>query len=179
MTTQTETNQNPTGAAFMTEQTAVRPHDGDHRFFFNHLATVKVAAGEAESGMGVVEFHAPKGFGTPVHSHDDQDELLYIIDGELVLGQGDATWVAGAGSVVTLPAGVPHVFQVVSEGAHFLSITAGQSAKPKFEDYVVAMGDAVDPDALPEPADIDPARAAQLGAAHGIQILGPPPAPLA
>lgn len=51
----------------MIDLAAVAEGDGDHRFFLNHLATVKVSAGSSLSGMNVVEFDAPKDFGPPLH----------------------------------------------------------------------------------------------------------------
>lgn len=176
MSTTTGTINTPTGSAAMTELAAVHQGAGDHRLFFNHLGTVKITASDSPSGLGAVEFRAPRGFATPIHVHDDQDEILYIIDGEVRLGVGDAAVRAGTGSIVTLPSGVPHVFQVVSDEARFLSVTAGRSDRPKFGDFVVALSDEVDPDALPEPKEIDPAQVALVGAAHGIHVLGPPPA---
>ena len=37
---------------------AVPNGEGDHRFFLNHLATVKVGAGDAASQMSAVQFTA-------------------------------------------------------------------------------------------------------------------------
>jgi hypothetical protein len=43
---------------------------------------------------------------------------------------------------------------------------------------VAALGVPTDPHALPEPQPIDPGAVAEVCAAHGITVLGPPPAPL-
>jgi hypothetical protein len=42
---------------------------------------------------------------------------------------------------------------------------------------VRALGEPTDIVALPEPGYIDPSRVAEVCAAHGIDILGPPPPP--
>src|SRR6187397_2825166 len=60
---------------------AVPAGQGDHHFFLNHLATVKVAAGESESGLALVEFLAPRGFGPPLHAHSEEDELMFVLEG--------------------------------------------------------------------------------------------------
>lgn len=157
---------------------AVAPGDGDHRFFLNHLATVKVGAGESTSGMSAVEFTAPRGFGPPLHLHREEDEIMYVLEGEIRLDIGDSSVVATAGTVASLPHGVPHVFQVVSERARFLTVTAGRQSAPSFDRFVQALGTPTDPTALPMPVEIDPGHVAQVCAEHGIEVLGPPPAPL-
>lgn len=43
---------------------------------------------------------------------------------------------------------------------------------------VAALGVEVATPSLPEPAPIDPGRVAEVCEQHGIQVLGPPPAPL-
>ena len=151
---------------------------GDHRWFLNHLATVKVTAGDAAPKMTAVEFTAPRGFGPPLHVHHEEDEIMYVLDGEIRLDLGETSQVASTGSVVSLPHGVPHVFQVVSEQARFLTITSGGAAHPTFDRFVQELGVPTDPTALPTPGEIDPGHVARVCADHGIEVLGPPPAPL-
>ena len=104
---------------------------------------------------------------------------MYVLDGEIRLdhADGDST-VVSSGAVVTLPHGVPHVWQVISPEARFLTINAGRRRGPSFDNFVAALGTPTDPRALPDPIDIDPGHVAQVCAAHGIEVLGPPPAPL-
>ena len=163
----------------MTEQAAVAAGGGDHRFFLNHLATVKVAAGESATQMSAVEFAAPRGFGPPLHAHREEDEIMYVIDGEIRLDLGDESLMVTGGAVVSLPHGIPHIFQVVSDEARFLTVTSGAKAHPTFDAFVRAMGVPTDPTAMPAPVEIDPGLVAQVCADHGIEVLGPPPAPLA
>ena len=152
--------------------------DGDHHFFLNHLATVKVAAGGSDSGLSLVEFTALRGFGPPLHVHVEEDELMYVLDGEIQIGLGEPATVVATGAVVTLPHGVAHTWQVVSEQARFLTVNAGRRSRPSFDQFVEVLGTPTDPSALPDPIDIDPVHVAQVCAAHGIEVLGPPPPPL-
>jgi quercetin dioxygenase-like cupin family protein len=157
----------------------VSAEQGDHHFFLNHLATVKVGAGDSDSGLALVEFVAPRGFGPPLHVHTEEDELMYVLEGEvrIDLGSGDST-VASAGAAVTLPHGIPHIWQVLSDEARFLTVNAGRRNGPSFDRFVAALGTPTDPQALPDPIEIDPGHVAQVCAAHGIEVLGPPPSPL-
>ena len=153
--------------------------DGVHHHFLNHLATVKVGAGNSASGLNAVEFLAPRGFGPPLHVHREEDELMYVIDGRVRLEFGDETVYATTGSVVSLPCGIPHTFQVESDTARMLTIAAGRSTAPSFDRFVATLGVPTDDAVLPEPVAIDPGRVAAVCADHGMEVLGPPPAPLA
>jgi quercetin dioxygenase-like cupin family protein len=168
-----------TNAATIDSLRVVPAGEGDHHFFLNHLATVKVAAGDSKSGLALVEFVAPRGFGPPLHAHNEEDELMYVLDGEIRidLGDDDSTVVSG-GAVVTLPHGVPHVWQVLSAEARFLTINAGRREGTSFDQFVAALGTPTEPGALPEPIQIDPGHVALVCAEHGIEVLGPPPSPL-
>jgi mannose-6-phosphate isomerase-like protein (cupin superfamily) len=155
----------------------IAPGSGHHLHFLNHLATVKVSAGQT-GAMSVVEFLAPRGFGPPVHRHHDEDELFIVLDGELALHSGDDRMVAGPGSLALLPHAQPHTFQVRSDTARFLCATAARTASPRFDQMVSALGTPTEVACLPQPGYIDATRVADICAQHGIEILGPPPPPL-
>ena len=150
---------------------------GEHRHFLNHLATTKVAPG-ASGSMVAIEFFAARGFGPPLHVHDDADEVMVILDGESSFRSGDMETSAGAGATVFLPHGVPHTFQVLSETARFTAVSASKAGMPRFDRMVAELGESTDEPTLPEPVEIDPGRVAQVCAVNGIEVLGPPPAPL-
>jgi len=170
----TTTQLNPT-----IEQLAEVPTgSGDHHHFLNHLATVKVGAGDSASGLNATEFTAPRGFGPPLHVHREEDEMMFVIDGRVRLEFGGETVVAETGSMVSLPCGVPHTFQVESATARILTVAAGRRSAPSFDRFVAALGVATDDARIPEPAEIDPGHVAAVCADHGIEVLGRPPAPL-
>jgi quercetin dioxygenase-like cupin family protein len=168
-----------TSAATIESLQAVPTGQGDHHFFLNHLATVKVSAGASDSGLALVEFVAPRGFGPPLHAHLEEDELMYVLEGSIRVDlDDDESTIVTEGAAVTLPHGTPHTWQVVSDSARFLTINAGRRDGSSFDQFVAALGTPTDPDALPDPIEIDPGHVAAVCAAHGINVLGPPPPPL-
>lgn len=161
-----------------TDQPYVLERDeGDHRHFLNHLATTKVASRVGVS-MSATEFVMPRSFGPPLHVHEDEDELMVIRSGEIACRTGDDEFIATAGSTVWLPAGVPHTFQVLSEEARAIVICASASGTPRFDRFVEELSTPTDEPVMPEPVEIDPGQVAMVGAKNGIEVLGPPPAPL-
>ncbi len=154
------------------------PGEGQHVDFLNNLATIKVPAA-GERTMSVVEFLAPHGFGPPEHRHNDEDELFIVLEGELRFFTGGEIFGGGAGAFAYLPRAIPHTFQVVSESARIINVTASPNTVPRFDEMVVALGTPTARLTLPEPGYIDPAQVAEVCAAHNIDIVGPPPPPLA
>ena len=148
--------------------------EGDHFNFLNTLHTAKITGEQTNGALTAVEFFAPKNFAPPLHQHEAEDELFYIIGGELWLSCGDAEAVHGEGAVVWLPRGLPHTFAVRSDTARVLVV----SAPSGYDQFVATLGERVDKPVMPVPKEIDPARVAEIGAQFNIQILGPPPAPV-
>jgi quercetin dioxygenase-like cupin family protein len=160
----------------MTMSPVMVARDEGARFhFLNTLHTAKITGEQTNGTLTAVEFLAPRNFGPPLHRHDAEDELFYILDGELWLSCGDAEAVHGQGSVVWLPRGLAHTFQVRSETAKVFCV----STPSGFERFVATLGSPTDSHVLPEPEDIDPAHVAEVCAQFNIEVLGPPPAPIA
>ena len=165
----------PTAASRAPE--VIAPGSGHHLHFLNHLATIKVRGG-VDGTMSVVEFSAPRGLGPPLHRHEDEDEVFVVLDGEVAFHAGEQVMMAGEGGIAHLPHGIAHTFQVHSPTARFVCVTASRAQVPRFDLMVAALGTDVATPTLPEPGPIDPGHVAEVCLAHGIQILGPPPAPL-
>ena len=152
----------------------IAPGSGHHLHFLNHLATIRVSAGEHGS-MSVVEFQASRGFGPPLHRHETEDELFVLIDGELALRSGDDRVTATAGDLAFLPHGRAHTFQVLSDTARFTCVTSSRAGAPQFDRMVAELGEPVDVPGLPDPGYVDATRVADVCRRYGIDVLGPPP----
>ncbi|MCP9270626.1 cupin domain-containing protein [Mycolicibacterium arenosum] len=157
-----------------TQSPAFVVRDAGAKFhFLNTLYTAKVNSEQTNGQFTAMEFLAPRNFGPPLHRHDAEDELFYIVDGELWLCCGDVEAIHGAGAVVWLPRGLPHTFQVRSETAKVFQL----STPGGFEHFVTALGEPTDKPGLPAPGPIDPGHVAEVCGQFDIQVLGPPPAP--
>lgn len=160
----------------MTLQTPLLvPRDGgDHYHFLNHLMSTKVSAEQSGGALTAMEFVGPRGFGPPLHRHDAEDELFYVVSGDVWFGCGDVEGMHSDGATVWLPRGHAHTFQIHSDEARVLQITTpGQ-----FDRFVASLGAPIPSVELPEPTEIDPEQVARIAAEHDIEILGPPPEPL-
>ncbi len=69
-----------------------------------------------------------RGKTTPLHSHPEVDETLYVLEGEILLHVDGREQRLGRGSMAMVPRGVPHAFLVTSESARLLTLeTPGSS----------------------------------------------------
>jgi quercetin dioxygenase-like cupin family protein len=67
-------------------------------------------------------FVGPRGNGGPLHRHLRQEERFHVLEGALRLRQGlRESRIVEAGEEVGVPAGRPHTFRVLSDGAHFIA----------------------------------------------------------
>jgi quercetin dioxygenase-like cupin family protein len=151
------------------------PGEGEHLWFFGGLTTIKADGAETGGRVTVTEQLAPRGSGSPLHVHHNEDEWFYVIEGELTIWVEGKTVVAGAGSFAFGPRDVPHTFVVSSEQARFLLVTEPAG----FEGFVRALAT---PAAAPEippaptaPPDMEPVLRA--AADYRLEILGPPGIP--
>ncbi len=67
-----------------------------------------------------MEWLAPKGFGSPLHIHRNEDEFFVVLSGEVRVQHGQDVVEAVAGSVVYGPRNVAHAFHVDSAEARLL-----------------------------------------------------------
>ena len=60
--------------------------------------------------FSVVELVSEPGTGASLHVHDNEDELVYVLEGDIEVTLGDQTMKATKGVLALLPRGIPHGF---------------------------------------------------------------------
>ena len=100
------------------------PGGGAAYGFHGSRVLLKASGDQTCRQLAVMECSYPAGLSVHVHVHDGEDEMFYVIAGELSGTCGDDTWSARAGSFVFVPRDTPHSFTVTStEPATALVIT--------------------------------------------------------
>ena len=143
--------------------------------FFGSLTILWATKQSTGGKMLVTETVAPRGTGSPLHIHHNEDEWFYVMEGELTIWCDGKTIVAGPGDFVFGPRDVPHTFTVSSDEARFLLVVEPAG----LEDFIRQLSEPAQSLSLP-PATVEPpAPEAMMTAAaeHGIEILGPPGIP--
>ncbi|MDQ3850258.1 MAG: cupin domain-containing protein [Actinomycetota bacterium] len=134
------------------------------------LMKIQARVQDTGGALGVVDASFYQGFGPPLHVHRREDESLYVLEGRIRFRTGDDEFVAGPGTWVWGPRGVPHAFKVESERARALVVvTPGGFFERMFEEGGTPVGEA--PEA-PEQT-YDPEAAVALAQRFEFDVVGP------
>lgn len=127
---------------------------------------VLVASAQTGGALSVLEWRGAAPGGPPLHVHPDQDEVFMVDEGQYLFQVGEDRHRLGPGDTIFLPRGVPHGFcQLGPVGRlRYLYTPAG-----RMEAFFAALAGLVARGGPP-----DPAEGAELFAAHGMQVVGPP-----
>ncbi len=146
--------------------------EGDKQSFMGGgLHTWKLLAEQTEGAFFLFEDVMVKGKCTPLHRHPEADEMVYILEGEVIVNHDGKETRIGPGGMAFVPKGVPHAFLVVSEHARTLSLHSPATSSQAF--YRGASDPANDDRA--ETVDIPRLQASAKANPRGIELLGPPP----
>jgi quercetin dioxygenase-like cupin family protein len=77
-----------------------------------------VKAGELHPGRGAafIEYTTRQGEEPPDHTHPTEDEIFYVLQGELTFRCGDESFDVGEGGFIYLPQGIEHGYTIRNEG---------------------------------------------------------------
>ena len=133
--------------------------------------TMKASCAETDGAFMMFEDHVVRGKCTPMHRHPHEDELVYVLDGELLVHVDGHDHRVGKGGLFFAPRGVAHAFLVTSETAHLLCLQTPGSGEPFYRD--VSEPSTSEADAA-RPPDLARLRAGAQRS-DSIELLGPPP----
>jgi quercetin dioxygenase-like cupin family protein len=124
--------------------------------------TFKVTGADTAGRLTAFENVIAPGDGPPLHKHANEDEVFYVLEGDLRFKLGEEIGPAPAGSFVFIPRGVPHCFQNVgTDPARVLVLFNPAGMEGFFEPFA-------------ELDEVDPEAFARLGREVGMDIVGPP-----
>lgn len=135
----------------------------------------RILAGGDETGgaYALCESRVLPGGGPPPHVHRREDESFFVLEGQITFLLGDRKVVAGPGTFIQGPRGIPHGFK--NEGTKPARMLI-HVAPPGFEKFLAEFAAPVpsfdSPPVPVTPADLEKLLA--LAPQYGIEILPPP-----
>jgi quercetin dioxygenase-like cupin family protein len=126
--------------------------------------------GGAETGgrLALLEVRVGHDSLLPLHRHHWEDEIIYVLEGEVRFSIDGRQQPGPAGTCVLLPRGSEHSYAVESTEARLLIIVAPAGLEQLYDEQSrsgVHAGAAVE-------------WLVTTGAKYGVEVTGPPPAPL-
>lgn len=112
--------------------------EGEHVRFGKALGTRRMIGSSATGGAFALVEHdlPPRQLGSPVHTHEREDEYSFVSSGRLTAQVGDSILEAGPGELLVKPRGIPHAFwNAGSEPVRFLELISPGG----FEEYFFEM----------------------------------------
>jgi quercetin dioxygenase-like cupin family protein len=135
------------------------------------VLTMKASSAETGGAFMLFEDRVVRGKATPLHLHPNEDEAIYVLDGELLVHVKGEEYRVGKGGLLFAPRGVAHAFLVTSETAHLLCLQTPGTGETF---YRSVSEPALSPDDASRPPDFARLREAAQQS-DSIQLLGPPP----
>jgi quercetin dioxygenase-like cupin family protein len=127
-------------------------------------APIVIKSGGRRDQLFFADHPVPPGYGVPMHVHAAEDELFYILEGEITLDSAEGTIIARPGAFVHLPRGVAHGFRNAgATAARMLVVTTpGGCLEGVFRDLDASSR---------EQAEMAPASVAAICARHNVAMV--------
>jgi len=163
----------------MSEPRVVQPDEAEaYMMLGSELFTVK-NRGDRGEGYSMFEHATQPGYqGPPLHSHRDQTEDLYVLEGHYEFRVDDRTFEGGPGTFAHFPKGMAHTFRNTAEVVGKVLIIfspAGEGAEAFVEELgepTQEMSPPTPPSEPPDAATVE--RLTAVASKHGIEIVAPP-----
>lgn len=147
------------------EDLVVSPEGGE-MVWLKGLGARYLINGEQTAGRLAVVEHPikPRALASPMHTHEREDEISFVIAGRVGVQIGDQVLVAEPGTIVFKPRGIPHAFWNESEEqARVLEMITPAGFDNYFREMAAIYADSTT--GMP-----DPQRAAALYAKYGLEL---------
>ncbi|MCL4692798.1 MAG: cupin domain-containing protein [Candidatus Hydrogenedentes bacterium] len=126
---------------------------------------VKLSADQTGGVLSAFITEDPKLAGPPLHIHRNEDESVFVLEGDYRIQVGDTLRDASPGDFAYFPRGVAHTYARVGEAPGRLLILTNPGGCEAFFREVDALG----ADGAPDIAAVEAAAAK-----HGVEFVGPP-----
>jgi quercetin dioxygenase-like cupin family protein len=124
---------------------------------------IKVAGADTNDGLCCMFHTVPPMTGPPLHQHQREDELFYVIEGEVTFQIDGNRTLAKAGTTLFAPRLTVHAFQNFTQSTARLLITLAPGGMDRmFVEASALTGENV------------AAQFAPIGARYGLTLMGPP-----
>ena len=152
--------------SFSDNSLVLGPNEGKLLQISDHPITFKATRNDTNGAYSLFEANLVGG-GPGQHIHSDEDEALYILEGELNVKLGEEIFCVKSGSFVFLPRNVVHTFWRATEKPVKILVII---SPPEFEDFffdIVGDKQEIDGEQFGE-------RAMEIADRYNLEFVGPP-----
>lgn len=145
----------------------------DHSVWYNGSLMTFLATGEETHGQfALIEIVGRRGNVPPPHIHHREDEIFYVLEGEIVVSVGDRTIKGTPGTMIFLPRNVRHSFTIESEQGRMLVLLTPAGFEGWFKEFSVPAPAMTLPPA-DQPGYEDVQRMLEAAPRYGLEFVMP------
>ena len=145
----------------------------DRSVWYNGALMTFLATGEETQGkFALIEAVSRKGNDPPPHTHRREDEIFYVLEGEIVFSVSDRTIKGTPGTMIFLPRDVRHSFTIESEQYRMLILVTPAGFEAWFREFGVPASAMTLPPAN-EPAYVEVQRMLEAAPRYGLEFVLP------
>jgi len=145
----------------------VPAHGGQSLNILGIPMLIRIHGRDTGGVLSVVESHDTTAGGPPPHIHHREDETFQILEGDYEFTVAGKSFVAGPGTTIFAPRGIPHTYRYLGQTPGRLMCTITPSGFEGFFEEIGALGAAQQQD-IP--------RVLTIAKKYGLEILPPPAA---
>lgn len=121
----------------------LRPDEGEVVHLFLLGIRFMIDGETTDGAFALVEHPLPaRALGAPLHTHANEDEYSYVVEGRVGVQLGDEAIEAGPGELVFKPRGVPHAFwNAGDEPARLLELISPAGFENYFRELAPALAE--------------------------------------
>jgi quercetin dioxygenase-like cupin family protein len=127
------------------------------------LVSVLISGEDTDSQFALIEAVQKPGAEPPIHTHENEDETFYVLEGEMSVLVGDSVHRLSTGDFIFLPRGVRHTFRVKSKAARALNFMTPAGFETWFRELGTPAQNFELPENVTPPSEADLARMQALG----------------
>jgi len=150
-------------------------HQGEARWYGDSLFEFLVPSEATGGRMSVFRATMPEGFSPPRHIHTREDEVFLVLEGDVCFEIEGRLLLAGPGTSVFMPRGVPHTFRIQSSSACLLGVMTPGEFEQLFRHLSIPAERRTLPTPGTVPLDVPAVMAEQERL--GTTVVGPPLTP--
>lgn len=145
--------------------------EGDAYWSLGSLTVLKATGENTNGSFSMVEERIPAGQSPPLHVHQSDDEMFYVLDGTVTFEVGSERFTATDGSTVFAPHGLPHSYLTEEETRWLMFVR-----EPGLERLWASVGSPAESWTIPDDSEVDEQmnRVVEQLDRYGIEIVGDP-----
>ena len=120
------------------QSTRLQKPDIKNSIWYNgHTFSFLLTSDHTSGAFALIHGYFRKGGEPPAHFHQHEDEIFYVLEGEMDFHIGDKKFTAKAGELAFVPRDVPHQFSLVSDTAKALILISPAGMETFFMEFGV------------------------------------------